>query len=132
VAKQAKMSLLLSEGSFFTINVLREEQEAISNHFAGSGREARPPEFRFVTWEGGQRVEGCLSAIGCKVERVIEGGDHWIVVGNVVAIHQGVEPLRPLVYFNRRYHHLLHKPSAVAPERQDFTPDTPQVFYDPW
>jgi flavin reductase len=132
VAKQAKTAQLLREGARFTINVLREEQEAISNHFAGSWKEPQPPNFRFVSWEAGQRLEGCLAAIGCKVERLIEGGDHWIVIGSVLAIHQGIEPRRPLVYYNRRYHHLRDKPSGVAPERQDFNPGEPQVFYDPW
>jgi flavin reductase (DIM6/NTAB) family NADH-FMN oxidoreductase RutF len=34
---------------------------------------------------------------------VHEGGDHWIVVGQVVSIHRSELPRAPLVFFGGRY-----------------------------
>jgi flavin reductase (DIM6/NTAB) family NADH-FMN oxidoreductase RutF len=131
LAKNARMAGFLKVDSPFTINVLRDEQEAISNHFAGATRDSIRPDFRFVEWEGGPRIEGCLAAIGCEVSAMHDGGDHWIVVGKVVNLHRGIEPLKPLLYFNRRYYR-LEPESTAAPDRLDFEQSGEQMFYDPW
>lgn len=132
VAKQAKMAGMLADGTPFTVNVLRDEQEAISNQFAGNRPSEKTPDFRFVEWEGGPRIEGSLAAIGCTVRRKLDGGDHWIIIGSVVSLLQGVKPHRPLLYFNRRYHRLESEAGTAAPDRLDFFDSEPQVFYDPW
>lgn len=131
LAKKAKMCGFIMVGSRFTINVLREEQEAISNHFAGATRESISPDFRFVEWEGGPRIEGALAAVGCEVSALHEGGDHWIVVGSVLNTLRGIEPHKPLVYFNRRYHR-IEDASTQAPGRYDLDNGGEQMFYDPW
>ena len=60
----------------------------LSWYFAGSWKQAEPPPFGFVTWEGGPRLEGCIAALGCRMHAIHEGGDHWIVVGQVVAAYR--------------------------------------------
>ncbi len=133
VAKRALMAdYLIKPGARFTINVLRDEQIAISNHFAGRSKEGEQPSFRFVDWPGGPRLEGVLAAIGCEVETTPVGGDHYIVVGRVVSLHQGIEPRKPLLYFKSRYHDLDGKLNQPAPDRQDLSGPGPQMFWDPW
>jgi flavin reductase (DIM6/NTAB) family NADH-FMN oxidoreductase RutF len=131
IAKQARINAYLMRKARFTVNVLREDQEAISNQFAGATREATGATFRFVVWEGGPRIEGCLAAIGCELVNMHDGGDHWIVVGEVIALLQGIEPRKPLLYFNRRYHR-LESDSSAAPGRADLDHTGEQMFYDPW
>ena len=131
VAKKARMSAYLESKARFTVNVLRDDQEAISNQFAGATREQQGVAFRFVEWEAGPRIEGCLAAIGCDVAAKHDGGDHWIIVGDVIALQQGVEPRKPLLYFNRRYHK-LETDSSAAPGRADLDRTGEQMFYDPW
>jgi len=132
VSKRAQMcSLLEQKGARFTINMLRDEQVAISNHFAGRSKEGEQPSFRFVEWEGGPRLEGVLAAIGCQVESVMPGGDHLIVVGRVLALHRGIEPHHPLLYYKSRYYDLSGKLNQSAPGREDLTGDA-QLFLDPW
>ncbi|MBI5059347.1 flavin reductase family protein [candidate division KSB1 bacterium] len=131
VAKKAKLNAYLAANVRFTVNVLRDDQEAISNQFAGATREQQGAEFRFIEWEGGPRIEGCLAAIGCELLALHDGGDHWIVVGKVLALLQGVEPRKPLLYFNRRYHR-LEPDSTAAPGRSDLDGASEQMFYDPW
>ena len=72
-----------------------------------------------------------MAAIGCEVESFPEGGDHLIVVGRVVGLHQGIEPRKPLLYFKSRYHDLDGKLNQPAPDREDIGPG-PQLFWDPW
>lgn len=132
VARRAHMAEYLTKpGARFTINMLRDEQVAISNHFAGRSKEGEQPSFRFVEWEGGPRLEGVLAAIGCEVESAPTGGDHHIIVGRVLALHQGIEPLKPLLYFKSRYHDLTGKLDQPAPDREDLGGDA-QLFFDPW
>ena len=64
LGKQTRMSALLERTNGFSINILREEQQALSNFFAGAWKQDSPPPFRFVSWEGGPRLEGCLAALG--------------------------------------------------------------------
>lgn len=133
VAKRAHMAEYLSKpAAKFTINVLRDEQIAISNHFAGRSKEGEQPSFRFVNWSGGPRLEGVLAAIGCEVDSTPVGGDHLIVVGKVVALHKGIEPHNPLLYYKSRYHDLSGKLNQPAPDREDLSGDGPQLFWDPW
>ncbi|MBK6910351.1 MAG: flavin reductase family protein [bacterium] len=131
VAKRAQMAPHLQPGSRFTINMLRDEQVAISNHFAGRSKEGEEPSFRFVEWEGGPRLEGVLAAIGCSVDQALDGGDHYIIVGRVLALHRGIEPLHPLLYFKSRYYDLSGKLNQAAPDREDLGGDA-QLFLDPW
>ena len=87
----------------FSVNILGQEQQALSTYFAGAWKEPSPPPFVFTDWEGGPRLDGCAAALGCAVETIYEGGDHWIVVGRVLALYRS-EPARPpLVFCSGRY-----------------------------
>jgi flavin reductase (DIM6/NTAB) family NADH-FMN oxidoreductase RutF len=130
LARHARMVDELRRADAFTINVLREEQQALSTFFSGRWGDAPPPPFRFLPWEGGPLLDGCVAALGCTVHAWIEGGDHWIVVGRVTALHRGREPRRPLLFFGGTYRH-LDTESAPAPDLQE-EPIPVQIFYDPW
>ena len=100
----------------FSVNILREEQQDLSSFFAGLWKGVGPP-YSFLQWEGGPRLEGSLAAMGCQVHAIHEGGDHWIVVGRVVALHRAESPCRPLVFFGGRYAELgaAHRTSDELP-----------------
>jgi flavin reductase (DIM6/NTAB) family NADH-FMN oxidoreductase RutF len=131
VDKRAKMVEFLERAAGFSINILREDQQALSTYFAGSWKEERPPAFRFVPWEGAPRLEGCAAAVACRSLQRVEGGDHWIVIGEVVALHLGVEPRHPLVFHSGNYRRLDHREIKPAPELSENKMDI-SVFYDPW
>ena len=56
----------------------------------------------FIPWEGGPLLDGSLAALGCGVEAIHEGGDHWIVIGRVLSLYRS-ESATPLVFRSGRY-----------------------------
>jgi flavin reductase (DIM6/NTAB) family NADH-FMN oxidoreductase RutF len=130
LAKRARMVDELQRANGFSINVLREDQAPVSDYFAGRRAAPNPPPFRFVAWDGGPRLEGCIAAIGCRLHEVLEGGDHFIVVGRVIGLYQAPEPRRPLLFFAGTYRH-LDLEATPAPDLVE-EPMPVQIFYDPW
>lgn len=129
LAKRARMVDELRRANGFAINVLREDQQPLSDYFAGRRAGPQPP-FRFVAWHGGPRLEGCIAAIGCRLEAVLEGGDHYIVVGRVIDLYQSPEPRRPLLFYAGTYRRLDTEAVPAPDLTEEIMPV--QIFYDPW
>lgn len=87
----------------FCVNVLAEDQAAVSSLFAGRD----PDKFAGISWStrvtGSPVIEGCLAWIDCTIETVHEGGDHWIVVGRVADLGVGRPDSGPLIFFKGGY-----------------------------
>ncbi len=132
VDKRAKMTDFLLRANGFSANFLRDDQQALSTYFAGGWKEPKEPPFRFVSWAGGPRLEGCAAAIGCRLHQKVEGGDHWIVIGEVVALHTGIEPRNPLIFHAGMYRKLDRKEKEPAPPDLDQGKTDMSVFLDPW
>ena len=105
VGKTTKTGQFMHVAGGFVVNILRQEQQDLSTYFAGGWTHPLPPPFAFLEWEGGPRLEGCAAAIGCSTETIYEGGDHWIVVGRVLAMHR-TPCAAPLIFFGGRYANL--------------------------
>jgi 4-hydroxyphenylacetate 3-monooxygenase len=103
VGKKTNMGETIVAADIFSVNILQRNQEPLSTYFAGAWKEPLPPPFSFVTWEGGARLEGSAAAIACAVDNIYEGGDHWIVIGRVLALHISAEEFEPLVFCRGRY-----------------------------
>jgi len=109
--KTAGLSSYCEAGGRFTVNILASDQETTSNHFAGADM---APEHGFVDWpeaEGPPRIEGCVAALACRIHKVLDGGDHWIVLGEVTALHRGESTDDPLIFFSGAYRRLADKDS---------------------
>ncbi len=132
VDKRAHMAERLQRAHTFTVNVLRDDQEAVSGYFAGGARRGMArPEFHFVPWGSAPRLSGCLAALACDVHEILEGGDHWIVIGRVTALYEGPPPYAPLLYFGGRYRTLRPGDADPAPELAA-GPIPIHIFYDEW
>jgi len=99
VNNEFPMAEYLQPDTRYSINILRAEQESLSNYFADMWEAEAPPPYEFVPWEGGLRLEGCIGALGCVAHNLFDGGDHRIVVGRVTALHAGAAPFSPLLFF---------------------------------
>ena len=130
IAREARMMRFVEQAGGFSINILTHDQEVLSRYFAGSWTPASPPEFRFLPWEGGPRLVGALGTLGCRTERRIEAGDHWIVLGRVTALHEGDPGGQPLLFYGETYRRLSALEAVPAPDL--WTDDAVQIYYDEW
>jgi flavin reductase (DIM6/NTAB) family NADH-FMN oxidoreductase RutF len=83
----------------FGVNVLGSDQSGLARVFAGKGGAAK---FDGVPWElagGVPRIPGAGGFLACDAARFVEGGDHIVVLGDVVAAH--TFEARPLTYHGR-------------------------------
>ncbi len=68
----------------FTVNILSEDQQDISNIFAGS----KEDRFNQIKWhadeQGSPVIEGALTHFSCKTDRNLEAGDHHLLIGEVL------------------------------------------------
>jgi flavin reductase (DIM6/NTAB) family NADH-FMN oxidoreductase RutF len=128
-AKRARFSQLLPKASGFSVNFLRDEQEALSTFFAGFWEEPSPPRYRFITADGLPRLEGSLASLMCDKRDVHEAGDHWLVTLEVRALHRGIEPLRPLLFFRGKYRRVDAKDGTAAPDIANTADEPVQMYY---
>lgn len=103
VSKKANLVETLEREQGFSVNILRHDQAHLSDYFAARWSAEAPPHFEFVPWHGGPRLKGCAASIGCQLHAMQEGGDHWIVIGRVIAVHLSEGPVDPLLFFQGRY-----------------------------
>jgi flavin reductase (DIM6/NTAB) family NADH-FMN oxidoreductase RutF len=103
LGKETKAGQQIHQAPSFVVSILRHDQRDLSSYFAGAWKPESPPPFSFTAWEGGPRLDGCVAALGCRTHAIHEGGDHWIVVGEVVATSRDDDGGRPLVFFAGRY-----------------------------
>ncbi|MDT4935628.1 MAG: 3-hydroxy-9,10-secoandrosta,3,5(10)-triene-9,17-dione monooxygenase reductase component [Pseudonocardiales bacterium] len=86
----------------FCVNVLAHSQRDVSAVFGRAGAD----KFASVGWtpapSGAPILDGVLSWIDCSVDSVLDGGDHWIVVGRVTALGEHGEQ-RPLLFYRGAY-----------------------------
>jgi flavin reductase (DIM6/NTAB) family NADH-FMN oxidoreductase RutF len=107
VQKNAHMAELLRRSGQFSINILAEDRADLSIFFAGMWAETEPPLFTFEPWIGGPRLQDATGAVACKIDQFLDGGDHWIITGLVLALYQQESPANPLLYYKGQYRKLL-------------------------
>ena len=98
IMKQARAHQAIDSGHF-VVNVLAEDQGAVSEHFASPDLSS---EAQFEGYEK-TRLNGCLGYLDCKVVDRIPVADHTIFVGEVQQADVGKEGKKPLLFFSRGY-----------------------------
>lgn len=84
IDKSTRSLKAYEQAEHFAVNILAADQLAISNHFAGqmddkfAGVDYRLSDF------GIPLLPGCVATFDCKTAYVYEGGDHYIIVGEVL------------------------------------------------
>jgi flavin reductase (DIM6/NTAB) family NADH-FMN oxidoreductase RutF len=131
VDHRARLAGHMAVGRFFTINVLRDDQEVLSRYFAGGWRDLPRPEHRFETWEDAPRLVGALASLRCAVDRICEGGDHWIVIGRVLDLYEADAMQNPLLFFGGHYRRLAPSATPTAPPEL-WGPWGVSIYYDEW
>jgi len=104
IAKGSAMHDLFREAKVYAINFLADDQKSVSDRFAGrTSAKDRFEGLRFTRGvTGSPIIEGARVAIECKAWQVYDGGDHSILVGEVVSA-KTLNSKRPLVYYSQQY-----------------------------
>jgi flavin reductase (DIM6/NTAB) family NADH-FMN oxidoreductase RutF len=104
IDKRASLHDHLTEGIYFAVNILAEDQQAISRLFA-SKDEDRFDGARY-RWgvSGAPLLDGALASLECRVVHAYPGGDHTIIVGEVESTC--IAERKPLAYYRGGYAHL--------------------------
>ena len=88
----------------FTVNFLSEHQEELSRRFATKGID----KFAGLKWHEGRNgaavLDDVLGYVECTITQCFDGGDHTIVVGEI--LHADASGERPLLFFKGKYQRL--------------------------
>lgn len=111
IAKTASSCAVFSKTPAFAVNILAEDQKAVSGNFASK----RPDKFTDVDWResahGQPVISGSLSWFDCARREVIDAGDHIILLGAIRDF--GMRDANPLGYARGGYVTLGLEQAAV-------------------
>lgn len=92
----------LRHRSGFVVNVLKEDQTAVSAAFARRALD----KFEGIDWvesvEGLPVLKDCLANLECRIHDIFDGGDHHVFVGNVRRVNCDPQS-SPLLFFGGKY-----------------------------
>jgi flavin reductase (DIM6/NTAB) family NADH-FMN oxidoreductase RutF len=102
--RSESLPVIQASGAFI-VNILADSQQHLSMLFASKA----PDKFAEVQHRSGEVtgapvLDGALAYVECRVNEMLPGGDHTIIVGEI----QGGEAQdgTPLLYFRGQYHTL--------------------------
>lgn len=99
--KNSNLETFRTSGTF-GINILAETQRDLSIRFA-SRSDDKWAGVAFETWNSGiPMLSGCIANLECRLVETHDGGDHLIVIGEVVHL-KAQEGGSPLIYFRGSY-----------------------------
>jgi flavin reductase (DIM6/NTAB) family NADH-FMN oxidoreductase RutF len=124
IGKERSIHPIIERTNRFSVNILGEDSQALSDCFAGAPSSLPRSAFcnaDYALGEAGLPVlEAAIAYLSCEVERTIEAGDHTMYLGRVIETGCRDETGWPLLYFRRRY---LSIEKAATPDLRG-KPDT--------
>lgn len=86
----------------FCVNVLASDQQQLCRQLAAPGIDKFAGVAHRVSANGSPILDDVVAWIDCTLDAVHEAGDHYIVLGQVVALEVD-RPDRPLLFFQGNY-----------------------------
>jgi flavin reductase (DIM6/NTAB) family NADH-FMN oxidoreductase RutF len=110
----ANMHECFQGATHFGVNVLRSDQQELSNRFAFKIGN----RFEGLEWgagvTGSPLLPGAIATLECEITRRLEAGDHTLVLGRVVSARNGSG--EPLLFFDSAYRQLAPDPQPAPAE----------------
>lgn len=106
INQQARFSRWLKESQFYGINVLAENQQPLSLHFAGKPEKLPIPWFD-QNFEHESKpytvplLKGCVAWMICTIETISVAGTHDLYLSRVQQVK--TNPQKPLLFFGGQY-----------------------------
>ncbi len=105
INREARSAGRIQENGNFCINLLRDDQDDISNVFAAIVDPPGGDKFSVGDWERGEsgapRLTNALVTFDCRLIDTHQSGSHFMFVGEVV--ETTVDEGKPLIYGSRSY-----------------------------
>lgn len=124
IDKKSSSFPVFEQASHFAVNVLSGSQIELSNKFSRRNID-KYADTHYQEGQGSVPVLAhCSAVFECERHQIIEGGDHWILIGKVVAFHD--EGRSPLVYHQGAYSGVIPHPllqlKQTSPITEQLTP----------
>lgn len=104
--RTSRLLPVFRKAKYFSINILAADQEMLSRHFATSNASPLPRKFFVPDSLTSPILKGTLASLTCRHDKVYDGGDHMIILGEVVALRQSRSKTEPLLYYRGQYQQL--------------------------
>ncbi len=91
----------------FAVNILGEDQQGLSDCFAGAPVTPDREAFCGAAWrpgtDGMPLLDGAIATLECTTTDVVPAGDHDLFIARVDELASADEHPMPLLYYRRRY-----------------------------
>ncbi len=98
---------IVRDAGRYAVNILAEDQQDLSDCFAGAPVEPGREQFCGAVWHPGQTglplLDGASATLECTVIETFSAGDHDLFIGRVDALATTQHHSMPLLYYRRRY-----------------------------
>ncbi|QKV91489.1 flavin reductase [Streptomyces sp. NA02950] len=116
VRHTARIRGLIESTGGFTVNVLAAEQAGLAGWFADRNRPTGADSFLAVETAGapaagGVRIAGAVGHFVCRTVRLVEAGDHVIVIGSVEEC-EAPSSAEPLLFVDGEFRSLPGRPAG--------------------
>jgi len=101
IAKVSNSLRAFLDAEHFAVNVLAEDQQSVSQHFAQSDHTRFNSVEYAVSKRGVPLLPGTAACFECRTHQVHECGDHYIIIGEVHDFRFG--DARPLLFYGGAY-----------------------------
>ena len=113
----------LHEVGRFAVSILSEDQQAISDCFAGAPVTPCRADFCGAAWTPGTTglpiLDGAIASLECTVTESYPVGDHDLFVARVEAVANEEHHPQPLLYYRRRYLRVDRAETSPVAGRQE-------------
>lgn len=118
----------IEAGGRYAVNVLTEDQQWLSDCFAGANVTPNREAFCGAAWHPGLTglplLSGAVASIECRVAQRIPLGDHLVFVGAVEAVTVQEPEAPPLLYHRRRYLRIERASTALVTGKPEGRPES--------
>ncbi|MEZ5535788.1 MAG: flavin reductase [Thiolinea sp.] len=127
IDKKAGSLAVFGQASHFAVNILSAQQVGLSNHFARPGDDKFASVAHQVVEGGALMLTDCAAVFLCKTWQQVDGGDHWIMIGEVTAYEDN--GYAPLLYHQGSYSLVMPLNNAARQDGQEQStlPDNSQL-----
>ncbi len=130
--KASRSWAAIEKSGRFCVNILAEEQQQLCARFGSR----EPDKFAGTLWHTSELelpvLDDALATIQCTVDSVVDGGDHYIVIGRVQVLSESTDSGRPLLFYRGQYTAIEPEKTVPAPWRADLDHFLTTTTLDTW